>query len=75
MQLLLWRLYAFLGPVEFCTQLYNNLAIKHIQIDTVGYATALAGSSIVLFSPGISSTATFSQWVPLDSLVSSTEWH
>ena len=36
LQLLLWKLYAFLGAVEFCTQFYNFLAIKHIQIDTIG---------------------------------------
>ncbi len=36
LQLLLIKIYGFLGAVEFCTRLYNSLAIKHIQIDTLG---------------------------------------
>ena len=35
-QLLLIRIYGYLGPVELCTQLYNSLSIKHIQMDTLG---------------------------------------
>lgn len=35
-QLLLWKLYSYLGAVEICTQLYDSLSIKHIQIDTIG---------------------------------------
>ena len=35
-QLLLVKLYGYLGAVDFCTQLYNSLSIKHIQIDTMG---------------------------------------
>ena len=34
--LLLIKLYSYLGAMDFCTELYNNLSIKHIQIDTLG---------------------------------------
>lgn len=34
--LLLLKIYGYLGAVEYCTRLYNSLALKHIQVDTLG---------------------------------------
>lgn len=36
LSLLLLKLYAHLGVAESCTRLFNSLAIKHIQLDTIG---------------------------------------
>ena len=34
--LLLMKIYGWLGAIDQCTQYYNKLSIKYIQVDTIG---------------------------------------
>ena len=41
--LLLMKLYGWLGAIDQCTQSYNRLSIKYIQIDSIGWVGVAGG--------------------------------
>ncbi len=44
--LLLMKLYGFLGATEFLTDLYDELYVKHVQIETLGFVSACARAGV-----------------------------
>ncbi|XP_019853381.1 PREDICTED: N-alpha-acetyltransferase 25, NatB auxiliary subunit-like [Amphimedon queenslandica] len=47
--LLLMKLYGWLGAIDQCTQSYNRLSIKYIQVDSIGYTAHRFISSLGAF--------------------------